>query len=707
MIKVLYFTGDIDNVKLLLPDGFVLKVIDANSVDITNIFKIYLNEVKNSSQIYCVSDDIYFLFILYRLYHYTFDQFVYIPSNGKELKIDKTIKEKFLQPSIQEKENIFKSIYIVGNIDIKLDNLKLIKNVKNFTTIQEEKYKKQTEVPIQKIFVLENKILISEFLSFKYVIIFLDDSVFPQEINYKTFFYETDSLLWLQEQLSLTFKAIDKAGEGNKDLIEQQERDLNKLDEYKQKKYILYSKFIIDKLGISVFKYYNIGFLEKLNFFTPLMFDSIVDETMRDKNLLVKNKFFLLNQFVSLDFRRSLDRKGDPRYLWILYKDIYNSYKAMFSGIEFIPKEHRNKDLVFIITGQYLGELHSPSKLILDRAYHLIKDFKKEILLINTTELLTKEGQIPFYKNDLSFKNDNFDSTTNSIEYKNINIPYYQPSVDMPNENEIGNILSIVQEYKPYFILNFGSINLTGDICSNLVTTVSFPTTSNLPISQSQIRINRLELTDKDLEFLKELEVDPKSVIVSHPKLEQIDSKIEYSKKDFRLPTDKFLLGVVGNRLTNEITEEFISILCETFQHNTHVIFIGDFLTYNKMCDKFPNLKANSTLLGFHKNLIDVMKLFDLYVNPARVGGGSAIYCLMHSVPIVTLNYGDIHSSTQGTFSVGSYSEMQEQIIKYAIDKKYYSTQSIISKEEYSKLVGIKNEVLDKLNKIEMNSYFK
>ena len=59
---------------------------------------------------------------------------------------------------------------------------------------------------------------------------------------------------------------------------------------------------------------------------------------------------------------------------------------------------------------------------------------------------------------------------------------------------EILNILSIVQEYKPYFILNIGSGNLTADLCSNLVTTVSFPTTSDLAISESQIHIHRSEL---------------------------------------------------------------------------------------------------------------------------------------------------------------------------------------------------------------------
>lgn len=43
MIKIVYFTTDINNTKLLLPENFVLKVIDANAVDITNIFDLKEN----------------------------------------------------------------------------------------------------------------------------------------------------------------------------------------------------------------------------------------------------------------------------------------------------------------------------------------------------------------------------------------------------------------------------------------------------------------------------------------------------------------------------------------------------------------------------------------------------------------------------------------------------------------------------------------
>jgi hypothetical protein len=708
MIKIVYFTTDINKTKLLLPENFVLKVIDANAVDITNIFQIYLEEVKEVSKVYCVSDDIEFLFILYRLYHNTFDQFTYVSSDAKAVKIDKTIKEKFLQSPIQDKENIFKSIYIFDDIDVQVDYLKFTQKVKDFISVQKGETCKSLEVPIQKVFIFDNKVLISEFFSFKFMLIFLDDSSLPSKINYKTFFYKIEPLSWwLEDEIFLILNAIDEAGKQITDPIEKRELELNELNEYKQKKYIICSKFFIDQLyKLPSVKYYYIAFLEQFDFFTHTMFNSMIEETIKDKELEAKHKFFLLNQYIRLDFTNKLDKKGHQKYLWSLYREVFESYKIKFSGIEFITKEKRNKNLIIIVTSQFLGELHAPTKLVLERAYHLVKDFNKEVLIINTSELLSKEGQVPFYKNYLAYKEDDF-SHYNSVSYKDINIPFYQSSVQMPNENEILNILSIVNEYKPYFILSIGTANLTADLCSNLVTTVTFPTTSNFPISMSQVHIYRSELTADERQFLKELKIDPKSVIISYPKGEELTTQYSYTRQDFDLPEDKFLISVVGNRLDDEVKEEFILALIKAIEYGAYIGFIGQFENYDKICKKYSQLAINSTFLGYQKHLYDVMKVFDLFVNPGRIGGGSGLYFLMYSKPIVTFNYGDVHVGSKGLFSVATYKDMEEKIIKNITDEEYYYSQTILAKEVFADLINIHGEVEELLNKIELNPNFR
>jgi len=276
----------------------------------------------------------------------------------------------------------------------------------------------------------------------------------------------------------------------------------------------------------------------------------------------------------------------------------------------------------------------------------------------------------------------------------------------MPDENEMSNILNIVNEYKPYFIFSFGAGNVTCDLASNLVTTVSFPLTSNLAISESQIHIMRSNLTKKNLQFIEKVNVDLDSIIISQPQGEA-KSKVSFKKEDFNLPSDKFLLSVIGNRLTEEITKEFISLLLETITCNTHIVFIGSFDNYSDYCEEFKNLNSNSTLLSFQENLFDVVKLFDLFVNPSRIGGGTGgFYTVMNGLPLITLDYGDVHTSTDGLFSVKTYSEMKEVIIKYATDNEFYKAQCKKSDELSMSRLSIKSEVSQILKDIESNKFF-
>jgi hypothetical protein len=513
----------------------------------------------------------------------------------------------------------------------------VFKQIKNLNEIN--KNEKNIE-KIQKVFHFEDKFLITEFINFDYKIIKLDDSSYDKNITLNSIFSNLDNHLFKHAKYIL--ESIDNPNNNLTLSLSKIRNILNRLNEIEQKKFIIHFKFLINTLTNDVIKNYLDSFLVNFNFFSSDMFNSLINDTTNDQSLTPNTKYFLFWQYLRLDFIKPLENKINQEYLWSLYKNIYNNYKNFFSNFKFICKEERNENLIFLFTGQFLGELHAPTKLLLERAYHLKKNFNKEILIINTSELLTKKAEIPFYENTFANKIDSY-SNINQISYRDIEIPFYQSNIDMPDENEILNILSIVQEYKPYFILNIGSGNLTADLCSNLVTTVSFPTTSDLAISESQIHIHRSELTNKDFDLLKKTNIDPTSIIISHPRGEII-SKVSYTRKNFDLPEDKFLLSVVGNRLTQEITEEFISMLNETLEYNTYVVFIGTFDNYEKYCKKFPNLRTNSTLLEYQEHLYDVMKLFDLSVNPGRVGGAhGSWYSMMSSIPIVTLNFGDVH----------------------------------------------------------------
>ena len=680
-----------------LLEDLKLKFFCIKDIEITSLLKIFIDEKKTSNYVYFASDDINYLTIIFRLYNQIFENFIFIPNN-----INLSINHEFdifIKTNISDNEKITKPIYYFDKKPTTTINIDF-KQIKNLNEIKTNEIKTEK---IQKVFHFENKFFITEFINFDYKIIKLDDSSDDKNITLNSIFSNLDNHLFKHAKYIL--ESIDNPNNNLTLSLSKIRNILNRLNELEQKKFIIHFKFLIDSTTNDVIKNYLNSFLVNLNFFSSDMFNSLINNITNNRSLTDNEKYFLLWQYLRLDFIKPLENKINQEYLWSLYKNIYNNYKNLFSNFEFISKKERNENLIFIFTGQFLGELHAPTKLLLERAYHLKKNFNKEILIINTSELLTKKAEIPFFESAFSNKIDSY-SNINQISYRDIEIPFYQSNTDMPDENEILNILSIVQEYKPYFILNISSGNLTADLCSNLVTTVSFPTTSDLAISEAQIHINRAELTNRDFDLLKKINIDPTSIVISHPRGEII-SEVSYTRKDFGLPEDKFLLSVVGNRLTQEITEEFISMLNDTLEYNTYVVFIGTFDNYEKYCKKFPNLRTNSTLLEYQEHLYDVMKLFDLSVNPGRVGGGSGLYFLMHSKPIVTLNYGDIHNGSKGLFSVNNYKEMKERITKNVLDEIYYMTQCELAKKIFKDLLDINEEVDEFLNNIKINPYFK
>ena len=60
-----------------------------------------------------------------------------------------------------------------------------------------------------------------------------------------------------------------------------------------------------------------------------------------------------------------------------------------------IIKHVKNKDLVIILTSQFLSMNHGPTKTALDRAYILQKYYGKKVFLINTAEMRGMAGEMP------------------------------------------------------------------------------------------------------------------------------------------------------------------------------------------------------------------------------------------------------------------------------------------------------------------------
>jgi glycosyltransferase involved in cell wall biosynthesis len=280
----------------------------------------------------------------------------------------------------------------------------------------------------------------------------------------------------------------------------------------------------------------------------------------------------------------------------------------------------------------------------------------------------------------------------------------------MPSLEGIINILLIVQEYKPYMIFNIGSYNLTADLCSNFLPVATVTTVpSSLPTTKSQFHITGREIKTSDIEHMEKYGFGKENLISSTFTFTFKPQVHHYTREDLGLPEDKFLLVLVGGRLSKEISNEFIDLLLETTStSNTHLVFVGLFEQFEQLSSKNELFKKNATNLGMQGDVLAVLECCDLYINPRRIGGGtSAVEALFKGVPVLTFRSGDVYLNVGSDFGVDDEDSMIAKIKQYCKDKEYYKKMQFLGKEKADILMDSTKTIEQLIETIVSNSLFK
>lgn len=159
-----------------------------------------------------------------------------------------------------------------------------------------------------------------------------------------------------------------------------------------------------------------------------------------------------------------------------------------------------------------------------------------------------------------------------------------------------------------------------------------------------------------------------------------------YTRKGFSIPEDKFVIGIVRGRLSSEIDEEFLGALDYSCSIGTFVVFIEG---YNLKENKYTNLLENSKNLGYQKDVLGILELIDLYLNPKRLGGGtSGLESLYKGKPVISLYYGDVAAVVGKDFILNDFGEMKTFIYKYMHDNRFYNNMC-------EKVIIVANDLMD------------
>ena len=473
-------------------------------------------------------------------------------------------------------------------------------------------------------------------------------------------------------------------------------KDLLCMEENEQKKIIDYLKEKSKNISINCFVY-SLSFLLKtykkqslIKEFLAYILDCI--------ELSFDNKLFLIKQIKTTMFQDVIETDEEIEELVRkIYKQIYDYYSNLMGEHEFIPKECRNSNLIFVITPQFLSLEHGPTKTVLDRAYILQKYLNKNVIIIDTKECLSLGGMMLYYKTSVGNVIDY--SQVSSVEYKDTNLSYYQTdSHVMPDVREYKNIVDMVQKYKPYMVIGIGDLILASDLCSEIVPTITVPLGNALPLGCSTFKST----------YSDGIKYNKDNIIESVFTFEFKQSSHKYTREEMHFPKDKFVLTIVGGRLQTEIDEAFLDMLNNVCKEECFVAFVGGYELTEELKKKYSYLNENSINMGFQEDVLAILEVADLYVNPKRLGGGtSGLEALYKGKPSISLDYGDVAAVIGQEFCVENFEVMKEYIIRYKNDKEYYLKMSRKGIERAKYMMDSKKHFVKLYNDVVKSRLFK
>lgn len=430
--------------------------------------------------------------------------------------------------------------------------------------------------------------------------------------------------------------------------------------------------------------------------------------------LSIYTKYYLYYQLkIKMFTFAELDKENARVAKWQLFQHIFYEFKKIVSApLDYIPEESRNEQLVVIITEQMLSDKVGPTRTALERSASVIRDWKKKVLLINTAEAATSVGKIDVYNNKIP----NYIKEWNELafmEWKGVKIPFVQCDQNMPDKEMLDMLLLQIRKLAPGYVLNLGGSSLFANLVNEFLPVLTIGLGfSELEPTQTMFQTLARKIKDDDRKLVRILGMPENHVIETRFTFDIKPAFSSFTRKEVGIPENKFILAVVGTRLDNEITEEFLELLDKLCGLEEYfVVFAGVYNTYQQKINTYEHLVQYSLYCGYQNDMLAFFSLCDLFVNPIRKGGGTmAVEAMSQGIPVVSTPYGDIAADIGEEFQVEDYRIMLEEIQHYCHNKEYYAEKSELARkiageltEEKAWFIDLLEEYSDRMHRFDKN----
>lgn len=379
-------------------------------------------------------------------------------------------------------------------------------------------------------------------------------------------------------------------------------------------------------------------------------------------------------------------------YLTHLNAKAVNKAKATFEKISVRGRDQSafsKNQRVVLITSQLLAMGHAPTEITLNYARILQKKHGKEVLLVSSCEYSAKpSGAItsPFVAN----AQDNYSNFT-SISYEGETFGLFQPSPAICSDEGIQQCMNKIDVFDPALIIIVGNSCGFADVFVPRSYVIYSPTANTVPFARDAKFHMHDAPSEAHLALMAEENILHNYEFFQPGAYEVQTKRSSTTRQELGLPEERPVFIIVGNRLSQEVTEEFLGMLNEIGMHtDAFFFFLGEFAGYDSLKESWPKIAENSIN---HKYLHDIMAVYehcDAYLNPKRKGGGtSAVYAMQAGVPVLSLPYGDV-SFTAAQFPViESFDAMAQAAINLSADTAAMVHYRELAKEGCKSISGL------------------
>lgn len=363
----------------------------------------------------------------------------------------------------------------------------------------------------------------------------------------------------------------------------------------------------------------------------------------------------------------------------------------LFGELLYTPYEERDHNLIILETDTLLADLHAPTRMVLEIYTTLRYKFGYDVLLLVDIEEVKKEKiedlwinpYIPAYAKE-------YQGFLKRI-YNGKEVLIYQQIIDADHYEGVKQLIHNVMGWKPECVWHIGGSSVMSEQFRKITTLVSMPCSDGYSVSDAQVMVSYMG-NDKErvAGMRKYLDLYQQKMINIHFSLPYEETGNKYSLTELGIPSDAFVISIVGNRLEEEINQEFIQIMQRIVveNHNVYFLIIGEYTKGWKSLE----LQKRVVSYGFCPELKDLLKETQLFMNPKRKGGGGGAACAVAvGVPVLTLGDCDV-ANVGEAFICKSLERYPEMVNKYCNDKVFYESQCNECKRSSKRLFNVDND---------------